>query len=139
SGSNCATGAMLSAQVPAELFDRRRCGLVALLRERGLEVGDQRLPELRVGLGPSDDLVDLAPGERQLLRRANPRFGSGRQGGDQLRQVVFVVCAHAVTCPPDCVAAGFLPSSSSRNLTKQREMRLAIVPAGSESASPIVR
>src|SRR6266498_932992 len=35
--------------------------------ERRLEVGDERLAELDVGLGTRDDVVERAPGGRQLL------------------------------------------------------------------------
>ena len=82
-------------------------------------------------------MLEDAPQQRELLSRPHPRGGRGRQGAERLGDAVFVV-AHRVTDPLDAERRGFLPSSLSRNFERQREMRLAIVPAGSSSASPIV-
>src|SRR5439155_2731760 len=126
-------------EAPAQGVQERPLGLVALPRERRLEVGDESPAELGIRFRSRDDLVELGAGPGELLRRSHPRLGRRGKGSDQLSQSVFIECAHTLTCPPDCVGTCFLPSSSSRSLTRQREMRLAIVPAGSSSASPIVR
>src|SRR6266516_1311732 len=88
-------------EAPAQRVKERPLGLVALLRQRCLEVGDERLTELGVRFRPSDDAVELAAGDRQLLCSSHPRFGRWRKGSDQLSQSVFVEYAHTLTCPPD--------------------------------------
>src|SRR5262249_17527612 len=126
-------------EVLTQLVDERPLRLVALVAEGRFEVGDERLPELGVRFRPRDDSVELAACDRELLCGPHPRLRRRRKGRDQLGKSVFIECAHTLTCPPDRVGTAFLPSSASRSLTKQREIRLAIVPAGSSSASPIVR
>ena len=88
-------------EAAAQCVDERAMGLVALTRERGLEVVDERLAELRIGFGSADDLVELGSDEGELLRGSPPGLWRGWQGRDQLSQPVFIECAHTLTCPPD--------------------------------------
>src|SRR5438034_4755873 len=104
--SGCATarsyGSTLEiCEAAAQRVEERPLGLVALLRQRCLEVRDERLAELGVRFRPSDDAVELAAGDRQLLCGSHPRLRSRREGRDQLGQSVFIECAHTLTCPPD--------------------------------------
>src|SRR3989442_934050 len=137
----CGSGAARSRSVSAcaamaQGFYERGIRLVPGRLERRLKVGDQARPELRVGLRPLDDLVEPAPGERQLLGGLDPTLGRRRQRSEKLRDVLFVVVSHRT---PDGSGTDFLPSNLSRSFSRQREIRLAIVPAGRSSASPIVR
>src|SRR5438105_4071842 len=92
---------LLVGEAPAQGVQEGPFGLVALLRQGRLEVGDERLAKLGVRFRPGDDPVEFAAGERQFLRRANPRFGRRWKGSDQLSKSVFIECAHTLTCPPD--------------------------------------
>jgi hypothetical protein len=121
-----------------ELLERERVRLVALRAERLLEVGDERPPELEVSLRSGDDVVQLPPRERKLLRGPDPPLWDGPERPDQLRKALFVVCVHLITRQLDDAGSGFLPSRALRSFPRHREMRLAIVPAGMSSAAPIV-
>ena len=80
-------GARPAESVPAQLVrsdargSRRGCGGRArsLRRERLLEVGEERVAEREVGLGPRDDLVERAACARKLLRGPHPTAGRGRR------------------------------------------------------------
>ena len=57
------------------------------LGERTLEIGEQGLAELRVGLGARDDLVELAARPRQLLGRLHPRLRSVGERAEERRDL----------------------------------------------------
>src|SRR5207253_11310838 len=60
------------AKAREERLEQARVRLVALRRERALEIRERLGPEPCVGLGARDDLVEPGPCERQLLRRLDP-------------------------------------------------------------------
>src|SRR5919108_1212781 len=144
-GSCCATagsygaGRLAVGQEAAELLHDLRLRLDSFGLQRAFEVGEDLSAEGGVGLGSRGQLVGPATGTRKLLGRPHPAFGRRGKDPDQPSQPLFVVCAHHVTCPLDGAEGAFLPSNASRSLSRQREMRLAIVPAGRPSVSPIVR
>src|SRR5262245_42671242 len=119
-----------------KLFENSRLALVALGLEGLLEIGLEAAAELHIRLGSGDDLVELGTHDGKLLSGADPRLGSRRECTDQPCEALFVEGCHREL---DGVEGAVLPSSCSRSLPRQREMRLAIVPAGSSRASPIVR
>src|SRR5215210_2353434 len=143
-GSCCDTrgsyaGDLVVCEEAADLVDHTRLGLDAFCLERGLEVGEQRGAEFGVCLCSHDDLVDLRLRRRQLLCRLHPAHRGRGKHPDQPREGLCVIVAHHVTCSLDGSGGLFLPSKTIRSLSRQREMRLAIVPAGKLRLSPIVR
>src|SRR5439155_15944732 len=72
----------------------RRVALVAFCRERALEVGDEALAERGIGLGPGDDLVQLGPRERELLRSPHPAPRGGWQSTEQPCEAFFTKSGH---------------------------------------------
>src|SRR5439155_26120269 len=56
---------LLVGEASAQRVDERPFGLVTLLRQGRLEVGDERLAKLGVRFRPGDDPVEFAAGERQ--------------------------------------------------------------------------
>jgi hypothetical protein len=130
---------MLRVAEPApELFERKRLGLIADLAERAIEIFDERLAERLVGDRLRDDVVELAAAPRQLLSRAHPALGCRRKRPQELCEPLFVVSSGRGHRTQDGSGAGFLPSKTSRSFARHREMRLAMVPDGISSASPIV-
>src|SRR5439155_1788301 len=113
--------------------------LDALRPQRVFEIGDEGPTELGVRFGALDDSVQLPAGSRQLPCRARPGGRSRGEHSDQAGKPFNVVSAHHVTCSQDAGPGSFLPSNAWRSLSRHREMRLAIVPAGSSRASPIAR
>src|SRR5437764_11089937 len=113
----------LGGEAAAELFDDGGVSLVPLGGESGLEVDNQPLAKLVVGLGALHDLVELTPSPRQFLGRLDPAHGRRRQHADQLSESLHVVSAHHVTWSLEAAATGFLPSNWSRSFTRQREIR----------------
>jgi hypothetical protein len=110
------------------------------LLEGALRIGDDTAAIVLVRRGALDDLVEPLLRNRQPLRGPDLRFGCGGKGAQEVSQVLFVVGGgHAITFSHDAAEVEFLPSSSTRSLTRQREIRLAIVPVGTSSASLIVR
>src|SRR5262245_7529375 len=77
----------------SQLRDHVQVGLVALLLERGLEIGDERVPEREVRLRASHDLVEGAPRGGQLLRGLHPARGGGRKYSQERAEPLFVVSA----------------------------------------------
>src|SRR5438094_174386 len=110
--------------------------LDALRPQRAFEIGDEGPTELGVRFGALDDSVQLPAGSRQLPCRARPGGRSRGEHSDQAGKPFNVVSAHHVTCSQDAGPGSFLPSNAWRSLSRHREMRLAIVPAGSSRASP---
>jgi hypothetical protein len=123
----------------AQVLDDGRQWLDPGCAQRCLEIRDESAAECDVSLGTLYERVELGARPRKLLRRAHPPGRSRWEQAEQLPEPLFVICRHTITCPLDAGATGFLPSSSSRSLPRQREILLAIVPAGRSSASPIVR
>ena len=130
--------ALRRAEPGAERGDEHRFRFVSGLPERGLEVGLDDLPKLRVGDGALDELVETAPGRGQLLRRPHPGLGCRRKRLQELGQPYLIVVRHVVTLSPDGEEASDLPSSHARSLARQREILLAIVPEAMSSAAPML-
>jgi hypothetical protein len=126
------------AESAPKLLERKGFRFVSLGLQRLLEVCDERTPEHVVGDGSSDDVVEPGAASRQLLSRSHPALGGGRERPQKVRKAFFVVWAGLGHRLQDGSDAEFLPSITSRSFARQREMRLAIVPAGMSSASPIV-
>ena len=103
-----------------------------------LEVGDQRVTEGLIGAGTLDDVVE--PRRASGISCAACTQASGGAGRVRRR---FARVSSSWLCislqPPDSASGVFLPSSSLLSFTRQREMRLAIVPAGMSSASAMLR
>ena len=107
-----------------QLSAKRRCsssttrpgGLVALERERRLEVGDERRAEREVGLRARDDLVERAAREREapVLPRTQP-LGAGGRSSQELADAFFVVASLIYLLDPS--GASLLPSSSISELS----------------------
>ena len=132
-------GALVARGEPAlELFERERVWRVADITERVLEIFDQREAEGLVRDSPGDDVVELAAAPRQFLSGAYPALRGRRKRPQELCKCLFVVAEGLGHRYQDGSAAGFLPSKISRSFERQREMRLAMVPDGISSVSPIV-
>src|SRR6478752_4328938 len=105
------------------------------------EIVDESLPEGGVLLGPRDERVEVGTCPWQLLRCLDPAGRSRREEAKQLAQALFVVRRHSIHHVYTTWEGGIIfrhRSTSVRRRPRQREMRLAIVPAGMSSASPIV-
>ena len=100
-------------------------------------IGDQLGMELRVGLRERQHLVGGSAERGHLDRGPFPALGGGGQRGDQASQHPFVHLVVIHHASPDVCDARDLPSNSSRSRLRQREIRLAMVPAGMLSALPI--
>jgi hypothetical protein len=120
-----------------ELFERERVRLVADITKRELEIFDQRVAEGFVRDSPGDDVVEFAAAPRQLLSGAHPALRGRRKRPQELCKRHFVVAGLGHRYQ-DGSGARFLPSKISRSFARQREMRLAMVPDGISSVSPIV-
>jgi hypothetical protein len=107
-------------------------------RESRFEIGDEQTAELRVLLCPHEEVVEALPDPRQLLRGGNQAHGGRRQRREKLCELLMVVSRHSNHLPTGRVS-GAESSSADFNLSRHREIRLAIVPGGRSSASPIVR
>src|SRR5688572_1507916 len=128
--SEVQAGGRSVAESAAKLVEGHDLRLVALGAQGLLEILDQLLAELGVRLRARDDAVELAADMGELLSRPHPALGRGWKRAQQLRQARFVVGAFRGHHTQDGSADGFLPAKISRSLPRQREMRLAIVPAG---------
>jgi hypothetical protein len=130
-------GRLGSIETPTQLVERDDSRLVTFSAERRFEIFDQGLPELGVGDRASDDVVELATDARKFLGRLYPPLRGRWKRPQELSKACLVVRDVRGHRSQDGSADGFLPSNSSRSFARQREMRLAIVPAGMSSASPM--
>src|SRR5437867_4915559 len=101
---NPTASALDVAEALAQLVDQRTDGLIALPSQRRLEICDQSGPKLEVLLGPRDDLVEAAPGSRQLGCSLHPAFGGGSQQAQKLAEALLVISGRSrhprITRPP---------------------------------------
>src|SRR5262245_23876332 len=128
---------LLLRQPLAELGEECGAGLDPFGGDRRLEIGEDALPQLRVRLRARHEIVQGGACGGQLLRRAHPTYGRRRKASQKLAQFLLVV-PHVLTSP-DPRGGSILPSKRSRSFARQREIRLATVPEGRPSASPMVR
>ena len=126
------------AEAAPELFERQQARLVADVAKRPFEIFDQREAEGLVRDRPGDDIVELTAAPRQLLGGSHPTFGCRGKRPQKLGEPLFVVSSGRGHRLQDGSGAAFLPSRISRSFARHREMRLAIVPEGISSVSPIV-
>src|SRR4051812_18479367 len=110
----------------------------AFTRQRRLKVRDDHGTKCRVRLRALHEVIEDRAQTGQLGCRVDPGPRGRLQQPEELAQALLVpgVLAHR---SPDGPEASFLPSSCPRSFTKQREIRLAMVPEGRSTASPIVR
>src|SRR5919197_917025 len=79
----------------AQLVDEAAVRLETLLRQRGLEIGDESSPESRIGLRARDDLVERATSDGELLCGLHPGGGSGPQQAQEYAQPLLSVSERA--------------------------------------------
>jgi hypothetical protein len=131
--------ALSRGEALAQVLDDGRPRLYPDAAKRQFEVGNNGRSEGGIGLGALDEHTELDASQREFLRCSYPAGRSRREHAKQLTETLFVVCRHLVTYSLDGGAGVFLPSSLERSCPRQREILLAIVPAGIPSSSPIVR
>jgi hypothetical protein len=100
--------------------------LTALLRERGLEIGDEQLAEARVGLGARDDAVEARLASGSSCAASNQPLGRGAACATAQPAALRVWESSTLQTG---VRSCFFPEPVAK-LARQREMRLAIVPDG---------
>jgi hypothetical protein len=139
-----ASGTLLRARLEAGAEDcaQAAVGVVPGPLQGQLETGENLRTKAGVGLGPCDQIIEGAPRLGKLPRRLHPALGGGGSSAisSAILASVHTGCALSASIRTQDARAGrFLPASSARSLSRQREIRLAIVPSGTPSAALIVR